>query len=291
MKKTRERKPGCREENVLQEYIREILAERRKKKKKKKSSASGPYQKGTPKNLYLDRPTSHGGWPEGPSKSYTSDKPVNQQISDWLKSMSMTEQADPDASEIPRETTTQNGNLIFTPPGLTSGSTLPITFFYPGVGSPSYGEQPHVAKMIKAIGKGGSKSRIVILARNHSSDFADLEGDIESFLGEHNLNQGIRILGGWSAGARGVKKALRSSSFDLTWLADPEVGSSPESRWPELPGNIKMIYANPGAWGDPLPSWQDIPWLVEKVEAAGGKTKNAGESHSDIAKSVLSRII
>ena len=41
------------------------------------------------KTLDLDKPTSHGGWPEGPSKSYTSNKPVNKQISDWLKGMSM----------------------------------------------------------------------------------------------------------------------------------------------------------------------------------------------------------
>jgi hypothetical protein len=47
------------------------------------------YEEGTVKNLMLDKETSHGGWPEGPSKSFTSDDPVNKQIADWLKSMKM----------------------------------------------------------------------------------------------------------------------------------------------------------------------------------------------------------
>ena len=65
---------------------------KRKKKNKFKSGGSYPdetYEIGTEKNLYLDRPTSHGGWPEGPSKSFTSNKPVAKQISDWLKHMNM----------------------------------------------------------------------------------------------------------------------------------------------------------------------------------------------------------
>jgi|1_EtaG_2_1085319.scaffolds.fasta_scaffold02542_7 bis(5'-nucleosidyl)-tetraphosphatase len=72
------------------------INERKKKKKKEKLKKSGShpeeaYELGTKKNLYLDRPTSHGGWPEGPSKSFTSNKPVNIQISSWLKNMGMME--------------------------------------------------------------------------------------------------------------------------------------------------------------------------------------------------------
>ena len=52
------------------------------------------YERGTLKNLYLDRPTSHGGWPEGPSKSFTSNKPVNKQISGFLKDMGMLDESD-----------------------------------------------------------------------------------------------------------------------------------------------------------------------------------------------------
>lgn len=47
------------------------------------------YEEGTIKNLMLDKETSHGGWPEGPSKSFTSKKSVNAQIADWLKDMKM----------------------------------------------------------------------------------------------------------------------------------------------------------------------------------------------------------
>ena len=32
------------------------------------------------------------GWPEGPSKSFTSNEPVNVQISNWLKGMGMMEE-------------------------------------------------------------------------------------------------------------------------------------------------------------------------------------------------------
>ena len=74
------------------------INERKKKRKKKKrkiekseSHTEEAYEIGTKKNLYLDRPTSHGGWPEGPSKSFTSNKPVNIQISSWLKDMGMME--------------------------------------------------------------------------------------------------------------------------------------------------------------------------------------------------------
>ena len=42
------------------------------------------------KQLYLDRPTSHGGWgPESDNGSWNNKKPVYQQISDYLESMGM----------------------------------------------------------------------------------------------------------------------------------------------------------------------------------------------------------
>jgi hypothetical protein len=43
----------------------------------------------TAKELYLDRPTSHGGWPEGPSRGWIDKDPVNVQISNWLESMGL----------------------------------------------------------------------------------------------------------------------------------------------------------------------------------------------------------
>ena len=42
------------------------------------------YVLGTKKNLMLDIPTQHGGWPEG-----EYDPPVNKRIYDYLKSMGM----------------------------------------------------------------------------------------------------------------------------------------------------------------------------------------------------------
>jgi hypothetical protein len=44
------------------------------------------YQKADKKKLYLDKPSSHGGWPEG-----EYEPSVNDQISSWLKSMKMME--------------------------------------------------------------------------------------------------------------------------------------------------------------------------------------------------------
>lgn len=47
------------------------------------------------KDLYLDRPTSHGGWPDGHGGSFTDNKtPVNQQIANWLEDMGLLENPD-----------------------------------------------------------------------------------------------------------------------------------------------------------------------------------------------------
>ncbi|MAG27662.1 hypothetical protein CMI47_19195 [Candidatus Pacearchaeota archaeon] len=76
--------------NQLINMICKVIVE--ESNRNKKHSGHHPeesYEVGTSKNLMLDRPTQHGGWPEGPSKSYTSNKPVNKQIYDWLKSMAM----------------------------------------------------------------------------------------------------------------------------------------------------------------------------------------------------------
>jgi len=44
------------------------------------------------KDLLLDKPTSHGGWPAGHSGSFTDpDTPVNVQISNWLIDMGLAE--------------------------------------------------------------------------------------------------------------------------------------------------------------------------------------------------------
>jgi len=53
-------------------------------KRKKKSQ--------TIKDLYLDRPTSHGGWPDGHKGGYVDNKkPVHQQIADYLTAMGLTD--------------------------------------------------------------------------------------------------------------------------------------------------------------------------------------------------------
>jgi hypothetical protein len=47
------------------------------------------------KDLYLDRPTSHGGWPDGHSGSFRDNKtPVNQQIAQYLEDMGLLENPD-----------------------------------------------------------------------------------------------------------------------------------------------------------------------------------------------------
>jgi len=47
------------------------------------------------KALHLDKPTSHGGWPDGHSGSFTDpDTPVNVQISKWLIDMGLAEDND-----------------------------------------------------------------------------------------------------------------------------------------------------------------------------------------------------
>ena len=59
--------------------------------KKKKTSK-------TIKDLHLDKPTSHGGWPDGHSGSYTDpNTPVAKQISDYLESMGLIDDSNPRA--------------------------------------------------------------------------------------------------------------------------------------------------------------------------------------------------
>ena len=59
------------------------------KKKKTKKTIS---------DLYLDKPTSHGGWPEGHPGGYTDpNTPVNKQIANYLQSMGLIDDANPRA--------------------------------------------------------------------------------------------------------------------------------------------------------------------------------------------------
>ena len=54
--------------------------------------------KKTLKDLDLDKPTSHGGWPDGHPGSYTDPKtPVNKQISKYLEDMGLLDDSNPRA--------------------------------------------------------------------------------------------------------------------------------------------------------------------------------------------------
>lgn len=58
--------------------------------KKKKSKRK------TIKNLHLDKPTSHGGWPGGKPGGYTDpDTPVYKQIANYLKAMGLIDDENP----------------------------------------------------------------------------------------------------------------------------------------------------------------------------------------------------
>ena len=54
--------------------------------KKKKST-----KKTKIKDLHLDKDSSHGGWPSGPSRGWIDKRPVNVQIADYLEKMGMLE--------------------------------------------------------------------------------------------------------------------------------------------------------------------------------------------------------
>ena len=63
------------------------MKSRTRKKRERPTGGSQPeemYGLATRKNMFLDRPTSHGGWPEG-----EYDPPVNDRIYNYLKSMGM----------------------------------------------------------------------------------------------------------------------------------------------------------------------------------------------------------
>ena len=48
-------------------------------------------RKSLKKELFLDRPTSHGGWPSGGNNSWSGKKPVKDIIYDYLESMGLTD--------------------------------------------------------------------------------------------------------------------------------------------------------------------------------------------------------
>ena len=91
------------------------------KKQKKKNKAI--------KDLFLDRPTSHGGWPDGHSGSYRDpNTPVYKQIADYLKSMGLVDDENPRArlAEVTQMRLTENKirmmireSLSNLPPGTT----------------------------------------------------------------------------------------------------------------------------------------------------------------------------
>jgi len=58
------------------------------------------YEKATAKNMFLDRDTSHGGWPAGPSRSAYNSTPVNKQISNYLKSLGLFEDDSGDEKDL-----------------------------------------------------------------------------------------------------------------------------------------------------------------------------------------------
>jgi len=41
------------------------------------------------KDLHLDKPTSHGGWPSGDNGGWIDKRPVNIQIADYLEKMGL----------------------------------------------------------------------------------------------------------------------------------------------------------------------------------------------------------
>tara|TARA_A100001011_G_C13636304_1_gene565989 strand:- start:221 stop:466 length:246 start_codon:yes stop_codon:yes gene_type:complete len=50
------------------------------------------------KRLYLDRPTSHGGWPDGKPGGYVDpDTPVYKQIANYLTTMGLADDSNPRA--------------------------------------------------------------------------------------------------------------------------------------------------------------------------------------------------
>lgn len=78
-------------EGLLRWIIRERL-----KQSLEGSHHDQRYVKATDKNLFLDRPTSHGGWPEGPSRGAYDSTPVNKKISGYLKSLGLLEGSEED---------------------------------------------------------------------------------------------------------------------------------------------------------------------------------------------------
>jgi hypothetical protein len=79
---------------LIQIISEEVLLERKRRFSNAGSHPDERYETATDKNMFLDRPSSHGGWPEGPSRSAYKNVPVNKQISDYLKSLGILSEDD-----------------------------------------------------------------------------------------------------------------------------------------------------------------------------------------------------
>lgn len=71
-----------------------LLIESIKEKEMKKKKST----KKTIKDLHLDKPTSHGGWPDGKPGGYTDpNTPVYKQIAKYLEDMGLVDDSNPRA--------------------------------------------------------------------------------------------------------------------------------------------------------------------------------------------------
>jgi hypothetical protein len=86
----------------------------------KNRSNSKPYQHASRKNLMLDRPTSHGPWPNG-----EDDPSVADQITNWLQSMRLLESRKNLIKEI-IEDVLQTNRMSDDPPNYVSHHFEPI---------------------------------------------------------------------------------------------------------------------------------------------------------------------
>ena len=171
----------------------------------------------------------------------------------------------------------EKGNvlMVFNTKG---GDGMPkVVYFYPGIGSASYGEQPHVINMIKELPE--PRNTVVIVARKYDTPWSELKSIQDKF----NYRGGPPArLGGWSRGAQGVAQAMEAGRFSKIIYADP----SPGFLLGKNHGPSTKMYYRTSNWAA---KYRDR--LDALAAEMGSKAEPVNKNHPGIAKHALVKLM
>jgi hypothetical protein len=168
-----------------------------------------------------------------------------------------------------------DGSLVFK----TNVSNSPmLVYVYPGAKD---GTQEYVGGVIEAMSR--PDNSIIVVASSADASWSAVSGAGMAAL-EGKTASSTRLIG-WSAGARGMRKAMDSGSFDKIIYADP----SP-LRLMKANHENAIMYYRPSNWGG------DYKYLGEMqrdlaAEMGEGRAVESGKGHKEILALSIQNIL